>query len=132
MHLGSAAEPLEALLNQYAQDLSLRLKRHVGDLVDIYRAVMRLFQRADLARSGACALLGAEQLELHAVRHHSGGVQHDERPVGAERFRVHHPGRELLAAARGSGDQHPAIGRRNLVDRLAELIDGGRLADHLE
>ena len=61
----------------------MRLERHVGDLVDIERAVMRFFQRADLARAGARALLGAEQLELHAVRHHGGGVEHHERPVGA-------------------------------------------------
>jgi hypothetical protein len=37
---------------------------------------------------------------------------------------VHHPRRELLAAARRPGDQHAAVGGRYLVNRLAQLIDG--------
>ncbi len=99
MHLGSAAEPLETLLDQHAQDLGLGLERHVGDFVDIERAVMRFLQRADLARTRARPLLGAEQLKLHAVGHHGGGIQHHERTFGAGRLGVHHPGGKLLAAA---------------------------------
>ena len=65
-HLGPAADALELLLDQHAQHLALRLERHVGDLVDIERAAVRLLQRADLARPGV--VLGAEQLLLDAVR----------------------------------------------------------------
>ena len=93
---------------------------------------MRFLQCAHLARTRSDSLLRAEQLELHAVRHHGGGVQHHERTFGARRFRVHDARGELLAAAGRSGDQHAAIGGRHLVDRLAKLIDGGRAADHLE
>ena len=49
-HLLRAAEAQELLLDQHAQHLALRLERHVGDLVDVERAAVRLFERADLAR----------------------------------------------------------------------------------
>ena len=47
--LAGAADALERLVDQHAQDLVLGLARHVGDLVDEQRAAVRLFQRADLA-----------------------------------------------------------------------------------
>ena len=78
-----AADPLEGLVDQHAQDLVLRLARHVADFVEIERAAMGLFERADLA-GGAIGGLGAEQLVLHAVRRDGGGVEDDER-TGAAR-----------------------------------------------
>jgi hypothetical protein len=50
MHLRAAADALELLFDENAQDLALRLDRHVRDLVDIERAAMRLFERPDLSR----------------------------------------------------------------------------------
>src|SRR4029078_6946779 len=97
MHLGSAPEPLETLLDEYAQDLGLGLPRYVGGLIDVQCAVMRLFEGADLARSTARTLLCAEQFELHAVWHHGGSIQHHERPIGARRFRMHHAASSLSA-----------------------------------
>ena len=38
------------LVDEHAQDLVLRLARHVGDLVEVERAAVRLLERADLAR----------------------------------------------------------------------------------
>ncbi len=80
----AAADALELLLDEHAQDLALRLQRHVGDLVDVERAAVRLLERADLARA-AGAVLGAEQLLLDAVGRHGRGVEHDERAVLALR-----------------------------------------------
>ena len=57
LHLVGAADALEGLLDQHAQDLVLGLARHVGDLVDEQRAAMRLLERADLAPS--CPSTGA-------------------------------------------------------------------------
>ena len=45
---------------------------------------------------------------------------------------MHDAGGELLAAARRTGDEHAAVGRRHLLDGLAKLVDGGGAADHLE
>ncbi len=86
--LGAAADALEGLIDQHAQNLVLRLARHVGDLVDEQRAAVRLFERADLAALRAVAGFDAEQLDFHLLRHDGGGVDHDERPVGARRQRV--------------------------------------------
>ena len=61
-----AADPFELLVDQHAQDLALRVARHVGDLVEIERAAMGFLQRADLAF--AAVGFGAEQLDLHALR----------------------------------------------------------------
>ena len=76
-----AADALEGLVDQHAQDLVLRLARHVGDLVDEQRAAMRFLERADLALLRAVRGLDAEQLDLHALRRDGGGVDDDERPA---------------------------------------------------
>ena len=107
-----AADALEVLLDQHAQDLALRLQRHVGDLVDVERAAVRFLESADLARP-AGAILGAEQLLLDAVGRHGRGVEHDERPVGAMRLAMDDARGELLAGARRAADQDAAVGRRD-------------------
>ena len=129
-HLLRAAEAQELLLDENAQDLALRLERHVGDFVDIERAAVRFLERADLARP-AGAILGAEQLLLDAVGRHGGGVEDDERPVGAVRLLMQKARGELLAGTRRAADQDAAVGRREAVDGAFQLIDGGRFADHL-
>ncbi len=105
--------------------MPLRLERHVRNLVDVERTAMRFFERADLARP-AGAVLGAEQLFLDAVRRHGGGVEDDERPVGAMRFLVQQARGKLLACPRGAagsgcGCSSAPSGRW----RLCELVDGG-------
>ena len=128
--LGAAADALELLLHQDAQDLALRLQRHVGHLVDVERAAMRLLERTDLARSRV--ILGAEQLLLDPVGGHGGGVEHHEGRLLALREAVHHAGNQLLAGAAAAADQHAAVGGRHAVERGAQLVHGRRLADHLE
>ena len=46
-----AADALEILVDQHAQDLGLGLERHVGDFVEIERAAVRLFERPDATRT---------------------------------------------------------------------------------
>ncbi len=98
--LGGAADALEGLVDQHAQDLALRLARHVGDFVDEQRAAMRLLQRAGLALLLAVRLLDAEQLDLHALGHDRGGVDDHERALGAARHGVQRARGQFLAAAR--------------------------------
>ncbi len=124
-----SAEALELLLHENAQHLALRLERHVRHFVDVERSAVRLFKRADLARP-ARAVLGAEQLFFHAVRRHGGGVDDDERPVGAMRLLVQQARGKLLACARRAADQDAAVGRRQAIDGASELVDGRRLAHH--
>jgi hypothetical protein len=131
LHLVGAADALEGLLHQHAQDLVLGLARHVGDLVDEQRAAVRLLERADLARLPVDHLLDAEQLKLHALRHHRGRVDDDERPVGAGRVAVRSRAASSLPAP-ASDDEDAAVGRRALLDRRPQLVHRRRLADQVD
>ena len=84
MNARRAADALKVLVDQHAQDLGLRLARHVGDFVEIERAAMRLFERADPARP-VRAGFDAEQLRLHPLGRHRRRVDDDEGTVRARR-----------------------------------------------
>ena len=85
-----AADALKVLIDQHTQDFRLRLARHVGDLVEIKRAAVRLLERADPGgRIGAC--LDPEQFGFHPFRRHRRRVDDDEGPVGARRAFVDEP-----------------------------------------
>src|SRR5712692_1135737 len=127
--LGAAADALEGLVDQHAQDLVLRLARHVADLVDEKRAAMRLLERADLAGLRPVRLLDAEELDLHALGRDGSRVDDDERRAVAARHGVDGARGELLAGAGGTDDQDAAVGRRDLVDGLAQLVDRARMPD---
>jgi hypothetical protein len=64
-----AAEPLELVLLEHAQDLGLRARAHVADFVEEQRAAVGLLEAADalLVGAGERALLVAEQLRLEQV-----------------------------------------------------------------
>ena len=127
--LGAAADALEGLIDQHAQDLVLRLARQVGDVVDEQRAAMRLFQRAGLASFRAVGLIDAEQFDFHALRRDRGGIDDDERAVRAAGQLMERARGKFLAGAGGADDQHAAVGRRHAFDRLAQLADRRRAAD---
>ena len=65
-----AAEPLELLLLQHAQQLRLQLQRNVADLVQEQRAAVRELEATDALRdrAGERALLVPEQLALEQAR----------------------------------------------------------------
>ena len=76
-----AADALEALLLERAQDLGLQRQRQVADLVEEQRAAMRQLELARLARdrAGERALLVAEELGLEQRLGNRGAVDGDER-----------------------------------------------------
>ena len=61
--------------------------------------------------------------------HDGGGIDDDERPAGARGQRVNGARGKFLAAARGADNEHAAVGRPDLLDRLAQLVGGGRTPD---
>jgi hypothetical protein len=65
-----AADALELLLLQHAQQLHLRVERQLAHLVEEERAAVRQLEAADalLQRAGERALLVAEQLALDDAR----------------------------------------------------------------
>ena len=85
-----AAEPLELVLLQHAQDLGLRVRAHVADLVEEQRAAVGLLEAADalLVGAGERALLVAEELGLEQVLLQRRAVHLDEVARGAVRVVV--------------------------------------------
>ena len=75
-----AAQPLELVLLQHAQDLRLRARAHVADFVEEQRAAVGLFEAADalLVGAGERALLVSEQLGLEQVLLQRRAVHLDE------------------------------------------------------
>ena len=54
LHLLGAADALERLVHQHAENLALCFERHVGEFVDVERSAMGLLERADAAcRAGS-------------------------------------------------------------------------------
>ena len=82
-----AAQPLEFVLLEHAQDLRLRVRAHVADFVEEQRAAVGLLEPADalLVGAGEGALLVAEQLRLEQVLLQRGAVHLDEVARGAVR-----------------------------------------------
>ena len=79
--LGAAAEPAELPLLQHAQQLDLRRRRHLGDLVEEQRAAVGELEAAGAAIGGAGerALLVAEDLALEQRLGNRRAVDGDER-----------------------------------------------------
>ena len=79
--LGAAAEPAEAALLQHAQQLDLRRRRHLADLVEEQRAAVGQLEAALPAIGGAGegALLVAEDLALEQRLGNRRAVDRDER-----------------------------------------------------
>ena len=89
---------------------------------------MGLLERADAAgaiRPG----VDAEQFALHALGSDRRRVDDDEGTLGAHRMGVDQPRRQLLAGARGTGDQHPRIGGTDPLDDPPQVGDHGGGAD---
>ena len=105
-----AAEALELVLLQHAQDLRLRARAHVADFVEEQRAAVGLLEAADALLVGARerALLVTEQFGLEQVLLQRRAVDLDERAVGAVRVVVDRAGDQLLAGARLAADREPS------------------------
>ncbi len=59
-HFDAAADTLESLIDQDAQNLVLRFARHIGNLVDKQGAAVRFLERADFATRRSVAAFDAE------------------------------------------------------------------------
>ena len=114
-----AADALELLLLQRAQQLDLHRGRDVADLVEEQRAAVGELEPAELLldRAGERALLVAEQLALEQRLGQRAAVDLDERAVRALAEPVDRARDQLLAGAALAGDEHGGVARRDLLDR---------------
>ena len=127
----AAAEAPELALLQHPQQLDLRRRHHLGDLVQEQRAAMGELETALPAfhRAGERALLVAEDLALEQRLGDGRAVDGHERLGGAlaqlmDRLRHH-----LLARPGLAPDQHRRRRRRRLLDDAIDLADGRGAAD---
>ena len=98
----ASADSLDGSLLQHAEQLGLRARRQVANLVEKQRAAVGLLEAADAPGVGAGerAALVAEELALEQRLGDRGAVDRDERLVGALAVLVEGAGDQLLAGAR--------------------------------
>src|SRR5207247_4586178 len=106
----------------------------VSDLVQEQRAAVGQLEPPllGLDRAAERAALVAEQLALDQVPGDRGAVDLDERSGRAPRQLVDCVRDQLFAGAVLAGDEHPALGRANLPERLAQGAHRSAVADHAE
>ena len=128
-----AADALERLLLERAQDLRLRLEAHIADLVQEERAAVGELELAAAPRQRPRerALLVAEQLGLDQLLGDGGAVDLYEGALAARGLHVDGARHQLLAAAVLAVDQHAPGGGRGGRDLLAQRPDRRALADDL-
>ncbi len=107
-----AADALEGLVDEHAQDLGLRVLGHVGDFVEEQRAAMGLLERADLALAVA-ALRGRKARSPCSPGVIVAALMTTKGAAGAGGGLVDAARGEFLAGARRAGDEHARIDRRD-------------------
>ena len=127
------ADPLDLPVLQHAQQPHLRRQRHLADLVEEDRAPVGPLEAAALAgqRAGEGALLVPEQLAVEKRVGDGAAVDRDERPVTARRAEVDGVGDDVLADPGLAGQQHRALGGRDVADLVHHLAQTEVGADDL-
>src|SRR2546426_711377 len=127
-----AADPLELALLQDAQDLGLRLRPHVADLVEEERPAVGDLElalaRRDRPREGA--LLVTEELALDQLARERRAVHLDERLRAPRAVVVERVGDQLLPCAARAADEDRQIRVRHLADHVEHPLHRRALADH--
>ena len=126
-----AAEALELLLLEHAQELRLELDRDVAHFVQEERSAVGQLEAPDALRDRARerAALVAEELALEQARRDGGAVDLDEAALAPRAALVDRARDQLLAGARLAADQHRRAGGRHRLHQLQHLPERGRLAD---
>ena len=110
-----AADALKILIDQNAQDFGLRLARHVGDLVEIERAAMGLFERADPGgrdRRPASTPNSSLSIRSGVI---VGALMTTNGPSARAEHSMDEPRGQFLAGARRAGNEDARIGGAQLA-----------------
>src|SRR5205085_8868500 len=107
-HGARRAEALDFAFLEHAQDLGLRLRAHVADLVEEDRAAVALLELADLLLrcAGERSLLVAEELRLDQLLGNRRAVHLHEALAAAQAVAMNGPRDQLFADAAFTGDQY--------------------------
>src|SRR5216110_2476004 len=126
-----AADPLELALLQDAQDLGLRLRPHVADLVEEECPAVGDLELALARRDRPCegALLVTEELALDQLARERRAVHLDERLRAPRAVVVERVGDQLLPRAARAADEDRQIRVRHLADHVEHALHRRALAD---
>ena len=108
-----------------SEDLGLRRERHVSDLVEEERPLVRLLELPHPVghRSRKGALYVAEEFGLDQLGGDGGAVHLDKQLLPAGRAPVQSPGGEFLPGSVLSRDQDGCVGPPHLFDVVENLLD---------
>ena len=128
-----AADALESLLFERAENLGLQRKRQIADFIEEQRAAVRHLELARLAVRGARerAFLVAEELGFEQRFRDRRAVDGHERPVGARAEHVQRPREQFLARPAFAFEEHGGVGRRRALKGHDHVLQLGVLADDL-
>src|SRR5580700_3308432 len=126
-----AAEPLEFLLLQDAQQLRLELQRYVANLVKKQRAFVGELEAPCFLGDGACkgSFFVAEQLTFKKSKRDCGAIQFHESPLAATAQLMDRTRKEFFAGSRLSQDQHAGIRRGHDRDQAQRGFQRRALSD---
>ena len=113
---------LKFLLLQHSQELGLKNRAHIGDLIQKERAAGCQLKAPGLAlrRAGECPALVAEELGLQEGLRNGSAVDGDERPLGLRPLIMDDPRDELLAGAALPREQDRS---RGVQDQFHQAVD---------
>jgi hypothetical protein len=130
--LPAAAEPLDPVVLQEAEELDLEGRRQLADLVEEEGAAVRRLDAAAALGVGAGegALLVAEELALEQRLRDRRAVDGHEGPRGPRGEPVDRAGRDLLARAALAREEDGGIDGRHLADRGEHLLHARARPEH--
>ena len=130
---GGAADALEPLLFERAEDLGLQRQRQIANLVEKQRPAVRELELAGLARSraGKRALLVPEELGFEQVLRNGGAVDGDKRTIGPRAQHVQRAGKQLFAGPAFTLEEHGRVGAGRALQLDRHLLQPRILADDL-
>ena len=129
--LGAAAQAAELPLLQHPQQLHLRRRRHLRNLVEEQRAAVGQLEAAQppFGRAGERAPLVAEDLALEQGVGNRRAVEGDERRGSARAQLVNGLRHQFLAGAGFAQQQHRGRRRRRLFQHVIEGAHRGAVPD---
>ena len=129
----AAADALEGMPFQHAEELGLDAGAHLADFVEHEGALVGGLELADLPLRGPGegAALVAEQLAGQQFGRQRRAVQADEDAVVAGAGIVDGPGDQLLAHAALAANEHGGVAGGGPGDLVGHLLDGRAVADHV-
>ena len=129
----AAADALEGMPFQHAEELGLESGTHLADFIEHQRALVGGLELADLALRGAGegAPLVAEQFAGQQIGRQRGAVQAHEDVLVPRTIVVDAAGDQFLAHAALAADQHGGIGGGGAADLVGHLPNHRAAADDL-